>query len=181
MRRPDVAARRIKRILIIAGPNGAGKTTFAMEFLPRELGVLDFINADAIAAGLSPLDPSRAAAESARIMIRTIRGRVGRGESFALETTLAGSRYSRLIPIWRRSGYRVGLVFLSLPSPEIAISRVASRVRLGGHRVPESVIRRRFESGQDNFERVFRFLVDDWWLYDNAARPARLIESGTNQ
>lgn len=175
-----MAARRIKRILIIAGPNGAGKTTFAMEFLPRELGVLDFINADAIAAGLSPLDPSRAAAESARIMIRTIRDRVERGESFALETTLAGNRYARLIPIWRRSGYRVGLVFLSLPAPEIAISRVSSRVRLGGHHVPESAIRRRFASGRDNFDRVIRSLVDESWLYDNSTRPARLIESGTN-
>ena len=81
-----------KRALIIAGPNGAGKTTFALQFLPREAGVLNFVNADAIAAGLSPLDPGRAAVEAGRLMIRSIRNHVTRGEDFAFETTLAGRR-----------------------------------------------------------------------------------------
>ena len=113
-----------KRPLIIAGPNGAGKTTFALQFLPREAGVLNFVNADAIAAGLSPLDPGRAAVEAGRLMIRSIRNHVTRGEDFAFETTLAGRRYARAIPAWQAAGYCVGLIFLALPIVELAISRV---------------------------------------------------------
>jgi len=175
-----VSRSKPKRALIIAGPNGAGKTTFALQFLPREAGFLDFVNADAIAAGLSPLDPSRATVEAGRLMIRSIVNHVARGEDFAFETTLAGRRYARAIPTWRAEGYRVGLIFLALPIVELAISRVAERVRHGGHSVPESVIRRRFVAGRANFDRVFKSLVDEWWLYDNSTRAPRLIEHGSD-
>ncbi len=104
-----MSERARKRALIIAGPNGAGKTTFARHFLPREAGVLTFVNADLIAAGLSPLDPDRAAAQAGRLMIQAIRNHVARGEDFAFETTLAGRRYARAIPEWQAAGYSVGL------------------------------------------------------------------------
>jgi predicted ABC-type ATPase len=169
-----------KRALIIAGPNGAGKTTFAREFLPQEAGVLAFVNADLIAAGLS-LDPERASVQAGRIMVQTIRSHVARGDDFAFETTLAGRRYARAIPAWQASGYRVGLVFISLRSPEIAVARVAARVILGGHSVPEDVIRRRFVSGRDSFERIYKNLVDEWRLYDNSGSRPILIERGVNQ
>lgn len=168
-----------KRALIIAGPNGAGKTTFALQFLPREAGLFDFVNADAIAAGLSPLDPSRAAAEAGRLMVRTIRNHVLRGNDFALETTLAGRRYVRLIPKWQEEGYRVGLIFLALPTVQVAIDRVAQRVRSGGHGVAEAVIRRRFRSGRDNFDQIYRQRVDEWWLYDNSGLRPQLVQRGT--
>lgn len=156
-----------KRIVIIAGPNGAGKTTFAREFLPHEAGCPDFINVDLIAAGLSPFEPQRAALRAGRLMLKEIFRRVGRGESFAFETTLAGLNYARHILRWRAAGYHVKLIFLSLPAAELAIGRVKARVAQGGHDVAEDVVRRRFESGLRNFETVYRQLVDSWVLYDN--------------
>ena len=88
------APNRQKKIVIIAGPNGAGKTTFAREFLPREAACPDFINADLIAAGLSPLAPERAALRAGRLMLEEIKRRVRAGESFAFETTLSGRLYA---------------------------------------------------------------------------------------
>ena len=169
---------RTQRALIIAGPNGAGKTTLAREFLPREAGVMEFVNADLIAAGLSPLDPARAAVRAGRLMVQAIRDHVARADDFAFETTLAGRRYARAIPRWRAAGYRVGLIFISLPTPEVAIARVASRVSRGGHFVPDEVVRRRFAAGRENFERVYKSAVDYWRLLDNTAERPVLVDQG---
>lgn len=169
-----------KKIVIIAGPNGAGKTTFAREFLPREAGCPDFINVDLIAAGLSPFDPDRAALRAGRLMLQEIKRRVHAGESFAFETTLAGRNYARLIPRWRAAGYYIKLIFLSLPTADLAVGRVLARVAQGGHNVPEEVIRRRFDAGLRNFENLYRGLVNTWALYDNSGRTHRLVVSGDN-
>ena len=169
-----------KKIVIIAGPNGAGKTTFAREFLPKEAGCPDFINVDLIAAGLSPFAPEKAALRAARLMLEEIRRRVSKGQSFAFETTLSGRNYARLIPAWRAAGYHVKLIFLSLPSPDLAVARVATRVAQGGHSVPEDVVLRRFESGLRNFHEVYRPLVNSWMLYDNSVTPHRFIAGGDN-
>ena len=156
------------KIIIIAGPNGAGKTTFAREFLPQEAGCPVFVNADLIAAGLSPFAPERAAIQAGRLTLQAIAQHVARRESFAFETTLSGKAYARQIPQWRQSGYSVELFFLSLPLVEIAVQRVAERVRQGGHDIPEATIRRRFDAGKQMFFDVYQPLVDQWVLYDNA-------------
>lgn len=164
-----------KRIVIIAGPNGAGKTTFAREFLPTDADCPNFVNADLIAAGLSPFAPDVAAFKAGRIMLETIADYVKRGESFSFETTLSGLTYAQMIPAWRSSGYVVKLIFLSLPNVEIALERVATRVMQGGHNVPEEVIRRRFAHGIHNFQR-YKLLVDSWQLYDNSDAPPVLLD-----
>jgi predicted ABC-type ATPase len=169
-----------KKIVIIAGPNGAGKTTFAREFLPKEADCPDFINVDLIAAGLSPFDPERASLRAGRLMLQEIQQRIGSGESFAFETTLAGRHYARLIPIWRKEGYYVKIIFLSLPTPDLAVARVSSRVIQGGHHVPEDVIRRRFDTGLRNFETIYRDLVNSWVLYDNSGSVPKLLAAGDN-
>ena len=167
-----------KRIFIIAGPNGAGKTTFALEYLPREANCPDFINVDLIAAGISPLDPARAAIRAGRLMLAEIRQRVHNDESFAFETTLSGLGYARLIPRWQDAGYGVKLIFLSLPTPELAIARVAVRVAQRGHAVTEAVVRRRFASGLRNFQEIYLDLADRWEWYDNSGTTPRLISEG---
>lgn len=169
-----------KKILIIAGPNGAGKTTFARSFLPGEAGVKRFINADLIAAGLSPFAPEAAAVKAGRLMLAEVKQCVAQGESFALETTLSGLGYLRHIEQWRAKGYVVSLYFLSLPDADTAIARVAERVRQGGHDIPEPVIRRRFAAGMKNFVHHYRDMVDDWALYDNAGSTPVLLEWGEN-
>jgi len=166
---------------IIAGPNGAGKTTFAREFLPREAECLLFVNADLIAAGLSPFVPGDADIRAGRLMLKEIASHVRRRESFAFETTLSGRRYAALIPEWQRIGYEVVLIFLRLPKVEIAIERVKERVRQGGHDVPEEVIRRRYDTGWSNFSHLYKRLVDHWFLYDNAGRVPVLLERGTRR
>ena len=170
-----------KRIIIIAGPNGAGKTTFAREYLMKEAHCPDFVNVDLIAAGLSPFNPERAAIRAGRIMLSEIQRRVRKGESFAFETTLSGHVYARMIPEWRNSGYRVRLIFLELPDPQMAISRVKMRVAQGGHDVSSSVVRRRFEVGLRNFQDVYQRLVDNWEWYDNSGATPQLISAGRNR
>ena len=167
-----------KRILVIAGPNGAGKTTFATEFLPNEADCQVFVNADLIAAGLSPFRSDHAAVQAARLMLRQIDEHARRGRSFAFETTLSGRRHARRIPLWQERGYRVKLFFLRLPTPEVAIARVAQRVSEGGHDVPEPVIRRRFHAGWRNFEGIYRDLVDAWAVYDNSGDVPILVSQG---
>ncbi len=166
------------KILIIAGPNGAGKTTFAREFLPNEAACPRFVNADLIAAGLSPFEPSLASIKAGRLMLQTIFSLAKSGQSFAFETTLSGLAYARHISRWQAAGYHVTLFYLWLPSPDIAIARVAERVRQGGHDVPETVIRRRFATGWTNLERIYRDAVNAWAIYDNSGGEPRLINWG---
>lgn len=174
---PGIYATSSRKVLVIAGPNGAGKTTFAREFLPREASCHIFINADYIAHGLSPFSPELAALKAGKVMLRELRDHIAHRHNVAVETTLSGNRYARLIPQWREQGYAVKLLFLSLPSVELALARVAGRVRQGGHSIPEETIRRRFEAGRRNFENVYKSLVDAWALFDNSgAQPVLLDE-----
>ena len=169
-----------QRTIIIAGPNGAGKTTFARAFLPQEAHCLRFINADLIAAGLSPFAPEIMAIKAGRLMLQELADCVAQQQSFAFETTLSGLAYLRHIQKWQELGYQVSLYFLSLPTVEVAIERVAFRVQQGGHHIPEDVIRRRFAAGRKNFEQQYSPIVNDWALYDNAGEEPLLIEWGEN-
>jgi predicted ABC-type ATPase len=166
------------QIVIIAGPNGAGKTTFAKEYLPNEAGCPDFINADLIAAGLSPFKPEAAAVYAGRLMLQEMKSRVKQRKSFAFETTLSGRSYAQKIPQWQALGYYVKLIFLNLPNAEMAIARVAARVAQGGHNVPEEVIRRRFSAGLHNFENIYKNIVNAWILYNNSGSIPVLLDWG---
>ena len=170
-----------KKIIIIAGPNGAGKTTFARSFLPEEAQCTRFINADLIAAGLSPFAPEAEALKAGRLMLEEIAGCVRRGESFAFETTLAGFSYLARIRQWRAQGYHVSLFFFCLPDAETAIARVAERVRQGGHDIPAEVIRRRFTAGLRNLENTYKSAVDTWAKYDNVGERPTLLGWGENE
>lgn len=169
-----------KKIVIIAGPNGAGKTTFAREFLPNEAGCQVFVNADLIAAGISPFRPEAVAFRAGRLMLAEITRHAAEGRSFAFETTLSGLTYARMIDRWRADGYIVKLIFLSLAAPEEAIARVAMRVRQGGHNIPTDTIRRRFASGLIHFKETYQRRVDFWQLFDNSGATPLLLEEGAN-
>ena len=167
-----------QKIIIIAGPNGAGKTTFAREFLPHEGNISDFINADLIAAGLSPFNPEAAAIRAGRLMLEEIDQRVVRRRSFAFETTLSGRGYAVKIKSWQELGYHVKLIFLSLSDADMAVARVAGRVIQGGHDIPEQVIRRRFRAGMENFDGLYKPLVDAWIFYDNTGSRLNVLAWG---
>lgn len=165
-----------KKCYIIAGPNGAGKTTFAETYLPIEGRCLNFVNADLIAAGLSPLNPDLVSFEAGRILLARIEHLANRGESFAYETILSGLGYRRRIKSWKKFGYHVTIYFLKLPSVDLAIERVRLRVSEGGHNVPESDIRRRYVRGWRNFENYYKILVDSWIVFDNSTDTPRVME-----
>jgi predicted ABC-type ATPase len=166
------------KIVIIAGPNGAGKTTFAREFLPNEGNCPTFINADLIAAGISPFAPESVSIRAGRLMLDEIDDRVRNRKSFAFETTLSGRSYLHKIRKWQELGYHVKLLFLSLPNADVAIARVAARVSQGGHNIPENIIRRRFDSGLKNFDTMYKQQVDAWMLYDNSESKPRILAWG---
>ncbi|QTA79459.1 p-loop domain-containing protein [Desulfonema limicola] len=165
-----------KRVIIIAGPNGAGKTTFANEFLPKEAGCFQFVNADLIAAGLSPFQPEKAAVKAGRIMISQIDEYINHEISFAFETTLSGKRYARLIPGWSDKGWYIKLIFLKLSSPEMAVFRVKKRISQGGHGIPEKIIQRRYAAGLENFENLYKPIVDKWILYNSSYHDLIILD-----
>lgn len=166
------------KLYIIAGCNGAGKTTASFTMLPEMLDCHEFVNADEIAAGLSPFNPEGVAIQAGRLMIDRIIHLLKEGESFAFETTLATRSYVKLIQQARKRGYFVTLLFFSLSTPEQAVLRVAKRVSLGGHNIPEDVIYRRYEAGLQNLFRLYMPICDYWALYDNSNCPANKLACG---
>ena len=164
------------RCIVIAGPNGAGKTTFAREYLSREAPVSNFVNADLIAGGLSPLNPRLAAVAAARMVINETNRLAKLRADFAFETTLSGLAYARRFEKWKRQGYEIEILYLKLGSPELALRRIAARVRQGGHNVPRGDVIRRFKRGWKNFLTVYRPLADSWTVYENSGRSPRLLE-----
>lgn len=167
--------------MILAGPNGAGKTTFAREFLETEASCPTFLNADIIAAELSPQHPEQVAVRAARLMLQQIQEEFAKGDNFAFETTLASRSYAHSIRKWQAAGYHVALWFLALPSAEAAIARVAQRVLQGGHNIPEDVVRRRFLAGRSNFDNIYRSLVNFWALYDSSEKAPVLLDWSEKQ
>ncbi len=165
-------------VYVIAGPNGAGKTTFAKEFLPTVAGCFEFVNADFMAWGLSPLAPERAALEAGKLVLRRIRSLTQERRSFGFETTPAGRTYVPVLRKLRSAGYEAHIYFLWLRSVELALQRVASRVRQGGHSVPETDVRRRYSAGLRNLALLYRPLADYVALLDNSDDSPQLIAEG---
>jgi predicted ABC-type ATPase len=172
-------AEQAPSVIVIAGPNGAGKSTAAHLVFAESLGVMEFVNADAIARGLSEFQPEKAALEAGRIMLKRLDDLARQQLSFAFETTLASKSFAPKIVQWRKNGYRFHLLYLWLPNPDQAIARVLDRVRQGGHNVPEDVIRRRYAHGLANFFRLYQPMADEWHFYDNAdTQGPKLLATG---
>lgn len=171
-------AEQTPMVVALAGPNGAGKSSIAARLLRGALGVREFVNADTIAAGLSAYRPETVAAAAGRIMLGRLRDLAEQRTSFAFETTLAGRGHARLLGELRAAGFHTHLVFLALPHVDLAIARVAERVRLGGHHVPDEVVRRRFRAGMRNLMRLYPAVMNTGQVYDNSGLGApRLIAS----
>lgn len=153
---------------VIAGPNGAGKTTFALRYLPKITGCQNFINADLIAAGLSPLDPSRVQLAAGKMLLHKIHDQMGKSEDFAFETTLSGRSYARMFRSLHSKGWKIVLFYLWIPSAAFSRLRVQQRVDAGGHDIPEEAIVRRYRRTVSNFLNIFTPLCDKVFCYDNS-------------
>jgi predicted ABC-type ATPase len=164
-------------LYIIAGPNGAGKTTFAREFLPHFADCHEFVNADLIAGGLSPFQPERAALQAGKLMLEQIHVLSKRRANFGFETTLSGKTHVHLLRDLKKRGYRIHLFFLWIADVDLALKRIADRVKNGGHTIPENVVRRRFKKGLQNLFSIYHPLLDTWVLFDNSTDTPELIVS----
>ena len=162
------------KLFIIAGCNGAGKTIASYSVLPELLGCKEFVNADEIARGLSPFNPESVAIEAGKLMLHRINVLMSERKTFAVETTLTTKSYANTIKKAKELGYTVILIFFWLPSPEMAVERVAKRVSEGGHNIPTNVIYRRYWAGLQNFFTIFAPIVDSWMFFDNVDNPILL-------
>lgn len=170
-----MAGNNSRILYIIAGPNGAGKTTFAKKFLPDYEECLEFVNADLIAAGLSPLAPDSAVTAAGRLMLERIHSLSEQGKSFAMETTLSGLSYANFFTKLKERDYSLRLFYLWIPDARFSMMRIAARVRSGGHNVPNDIVRRRYKKSMHNFFTLYWPLADTVALLDNSGAIPRLI------
>lgn len=169
----------MQEIIIIAGPNGAGKTSFANEYLPAAQEGLVFVNADEIAREIAHLNLPKAQLDikAGRLMLERINALVDSRTELMFETTLAGLSYAQKIPVWRRLGYSVSLIYLRLPDVEASIERVRRRVAAGGHDVPEDIIRKRFWKSLEYLSRRYKPIVNEWYVWDSVEGDFQLAEA----
>jgi predicted ABC-type ATPase len=169
----------VPEVIIIAGPNGAGKTTFAIEYVLERRKHLSFVNADEIAREVIDTGSPQLRVETraARKMLERIDSLVRSGTDFLFETTLATLTYARKIPVWRRSGYVISLIYLRLPSVEASIARVSRRIEAGGHGIPEKIIRRRFNKSAGYLDDIYKPIVDEWYVWDSLEGNFALAQS----
>ena len=168
-------------MVVIAGPNGAGKSTAAPFLLKGALGVLEFVNADQIAVGLSAYAPEAVSFEAGRIMLRRLHELAQSGSSFAFESTLSSRTFAKFLRDCKSRGYRVVLFYVTLPSSDLAVQRVALRVKLGGHNIPTDDVHRRFQRSLSNLFELYLPLSDRWSVLDNASGRLEVIASGTSR
>ena len=170
------------QVVIIAGPNGAGKSTLAPILLRDTFGLLEFVNADTISAGLSAFNTEAVALDAGRVMLTRLRELATHKQSFAFESTLSTRSYAPWINRLAQAGYEFHLLFLWLNTVDLAIQRVAERVRNGGHLVSEEIIQRRYNRGLDNLFELYLPLAKTWAVYDNSgAGSPSLIATGEGQ
>lgn len=139
------------------------------------LGCQEFVNADEIARGISPFNPESASIQAGRLMLERINYLMENDKDFAIETTLSTKSYKNLVLHAKENGYYVSLLFFWLSSPELAVKRVETRVKEGGHDIDEIIIRRRYRKGITNFFKIFEAIVDEWIFIDNSGNPYEII------
>ena len=162
-------------VIVIAGPNGAGKSTLAPALLRDTLRIPEYVNADTIAEGLSAFAPEDASFDAGRVMLGRLHKLAEARKDFAFETTLASRFYAGWLKQLQAQGYRVSIIFLWLPVVELAIKRVETRVRSGGHSIPEETIRRRFDRGLRNLFKLYLQVANSWRVFNSSQYPPQEI------
>jgi predicted ABC-type ATPase len=165
-------------LYIIAGCNGAGKTTASYAILPEILHCREFVNADNIAAGLSPFNVTAVAMEAGRIMLDRIDELLDLGADFAIETTLSTRSYKLLIGKAKTRHYKVTLLYFWLSSPLVAIERVAVRVAKGGHHISDETVERRYYRGLKNLFDIYIPICDHWAVVNSMGHLLNVIAEG---
>lgn len=168
-------------IVVVAGPNGAGKSTAAPFLLKQALDILEFVNADQIASGLSAYSPETVAFQAGRIMLNRLRELAASKSSFAFESTLSSRTFAPFLRRCKAAGYRVQIFYMALPSAQLAVSRVALRVKRGGHNIAQVDIERRFQRSLQNLFSLYLPLADQWAVLDNSVGELQPIAQGSSK
>jgi predicted ABC-type ATPase len=166
-------------VVVIVGPNGAGKSTAAPYLLKQALGILEFVNADQIAVGLSAYSPETVSFETGCIMLKRLHELEASKASFAFESTLSSRTVALFLSRCKAQGYRVQIFYVALPTAALAVNRVALRVKLGGHNIPQADIERRFQRSLHNLFELYLPLANKWSVLDNASGTLKPIAHGT--
>ncbi|MBO4756368.1 MAG: zeta toxin family protein [Bacteroidales bacterium] len=169
------------RLYIISGPNGSGKTTASYGVLPELLDCSEFVNSDEFAKHLSPFAPESAYVTASRLMLKKVQYLFDRREDFCIETTLATRALTKMAKNAQQKGYYVTILYFWLNDPEIAVERVAKRVKAGGHDIPAEVIRRRYQMGLNYLFHQYMPICDKWILADNSNPPFEIIAEGSKK
>lgn len=166
-------------VVAIAGPNGAGKSTAMRNVLSGPLAVSEFVNADVIARGLSGLNPDRVAIAAGRIMLGRLSELAKQRKSFAFESTFSSRTFYPRLKLLIEDGYDFHLLFGWVEGADACVKRVADRVQLGGHLVPEVDVRRRYFRSIDNFRSLYRPIASSLQLIENTGvSPVRVASGG---
>ena len=165
--------------IVIGGINGAGKTTAARSLLAEQLAVTTFVNADALAFGLNAFAPDVAAIAAGRVMLQRLKELEAERADLSFETTLAGKTYGTFLKRLKTKGYRIEIYYFWLPSIELELERIALRVSVGGHDIPEPTLRHRFRRSFRNFWYIYRLLADTWAVYDNRSAVTQATATGS--
>lgn len=161
---------------------GFNPRPFALDYLAESSESKTFINADLIAAGISPLQPEIATRAASRLFLQQIQQCVAAQVSFAFETTLSSRGYLRLIRNLKQAGWQVELIYLALPSVRISLERVRERVAHGGHSILEDAIYRRFPRSLRNLLNEYAGLVDyTLCLMNDSEEPVTVFEQDTER
>jgi predicted ABC-type ATPase len=162
-------------IYVLSGSNGAGKTTCAFSIMPELIDCYEYVNADAIAAALSPFKPLEVSVDAGRVMLQRIKALAESKVNFAFEATLSSKSFAPFLALCKKQGYSLRLIYIWLNSVELAVERVKRRIESGGHYVPESTVRRRYGRSLQNFFRLYSPLADEWRFYDNSLDEPVLV------
>lgn len=168
-------------MIVIGGPNGAGKTTAAMAVLPNALHLLEFLNADEMAKGLSPLNPTSVRIQASRLLLERANLFIKNKVSFGFESTLAAGTPAKLMHQAKENGFQVVLLYFWLSSPDLALERVQQRVLSGGHDIPKTDVLRRYARSMQNLSRLYLPLADFWLVYDNSGSELERIAQGEQE
>lgn len=171
---PIMNAKKQPICYIVAGPNGAGKTTFALQYLPKIVSCNNFINADEIAKGVSPLNFEAGLLQASKIFLQSLNQKIENKETFAFETTLSGRSYLTQIPQWQQAGWKVVLIYLYIPSAEFSAFRVQQRFEQGGHNVPADAIVRRYPRSIKNLF-LYSEVCDQTLCFNNKLGDVRPV------
>jgi predicted ABC-type ATPase len=162
-------ANAVPTITVLAGTDGAGKSSIGgarLEAARTPLYNPD-IETQALIVANSGMTLDEANAAAWRIGKVRLEAAIAERHRFNFETTLGGTTITRLLARAHNNGLRLRIWYCGLSDAELHVARVRARVRRGGHDIPATKIRERYDASRNNLCTILPSL-DELMLYDNS-------------